>query len=415
MFDAQSLPSNLDSIDPGPDLAMALAGVDHQRLGGHDRVELLKARARQLAHDQAQLYADIHSISEAIGELFGPNEVEEVFETTCSEVRTALTLTRRAAEVQVDLAFQLAERLPQVREALNAGSIDLPRARVICDQTVHLPREQAQGVADLVLPAAPERTTGQLRARIQHLIVAIDPASAADRYQRRLEERRVVVEAEVDGTANLLGLHLPAADAIAAMRRINRLARAAKTKGDPRTIDQIRADVLLDVLAGRGQHGRGGDRGVVDIRVDLTTLAELDDAPAEIPGWGPVIADIARKISRDQDDSEWRITITDEEGQPIGVTTTRRRPTTSQRRHVEVRNPTCVFPGCRMPAGQSDLDHEHPWSETHRTTARHLEPLCRYDHINRHSRHWRVRQIEPGVYEWISPLGHIYLNRPQPP
>ena len=128
-----------------------------------------------------------------------------------------------------------------------------------------------------------------------------------------------------------------------------------------------------------------------------------------------MIADIARKISRDQDDSEWRITITDEEGQPIGVTTTRRRPTTRQRRQVEVRNPTCVFPGCRMPAGQSDLDHEHPWSEIHRTTTRHLEPLCRHDHINRHERHWRLRQIEPGVYEWISPLGHRYLNRPEPP
>jgi hypothetical protein len=319
MFDQQSLPPNLDSIAPGPDLAMAMAGLDRRRLGGHDRVELLKARARQLAHDQAQLYADIYSVSEAIGELFGPGPLEEMFETTCSEVRTALTLTRRAAEVQVDLAFQLGERLPQVGEALNAGSIDLPRARVICDQTVHLTRGSAQSVADSVLLAAPELTTGQLRARIQRLNIAIDPASATDRYQRRLEERRVVVEAEVDGTANLLGLHLPAADANAAMRRINRLARAAKTKGDPRTIDQIRADVLLDVLAGRGQHGRGGDRGVVDIRVDLTTLAELDDAPAEIPGWGPVIADIARKISRDQDDSEWRITITDEEGQPIGV------------------------------------------------------------------------------------------------
>ena len=414
MFDTKT-PQTLGSIAPGPELAGALAGMDRDRLGGHDRVELLKARARQLAHDQAQLYADIYSVSEAIGELFGPGPLEEMFETTCSEVRTALTLTRRAAEVQVDLAFQLGERLPQVGKALNAGSIDLPRARVICDQTVHLTRGSAQSVADSVLLAAPELATGQLRARIQRLIIAIDPASATDRYQRRLEERRVVVEAGVDGTANLLGLHLPAADANAAMRRINRLARAAKTKGDPRTIDQIRADVLLDVLAGRGQHGRGGDRGVVDIRVDLTTLAELDDAPAEIPGWGPVIADIARKISRDQDDSEWRITITDEEGQPIGVTTTRRRPTTSQRRQVEVRNPTCVFPGCRMPAGQSDLDHENPWSETHRTITRHLEPLCRHDHVNRHERYWRLREIEPGVYEWTSPLGHRYLNRPQPP
>jgi hypothetical protein len=313
------------------------------------------------------------------------------------------------------MAFNLRERLPDVWSALHRGIVDLPRARVICDQTIHLPREEARRVADTALLTAPALTTGQLRARIQRLVIAIDPVSARDRYERRLEERRVVLDAGEDGTANLHGLHLPAADANAAMRRINRLARATKTKGDPRTIDQIRADVLLDLLASRRQNGRDRDRGVVDIRVDLDTLAGLDENPGLIPGWGPVIADIARKIVREQDESEWRITITDQNGLPIGVTTTNRRPTTTQRRHVEARNPTCVFPGCRMPAGQSDLDHEHPWSETHLTPSIGLEPLCRHDHVNRHQRHWTLRQVEPGVYEWVSPLGHKYLRRPEPP
>jgi hypothetical protein len=415
MFDVERLPKHLESLTPGPELVAALAGVERDRLDGHDRATLLKLRSRLRSWIDAEFYADIQSVSEAIGELFAPSEVEEVFATTSSEVRAALTLTRRAAEVQVDLAFQLGERLPQVRAALSTGSIDLPRARVICDQTIHLPRETAQQIADTALLTAPEMTTGQLRAHIQRLNISVDPASARDRYQLRLEERRVVVESGEDGTANLHGLNLAAADANAAMRRINRLARAAKTKGDSRTIDQIRADVLLDLLAGRRHRGNGGDRGVVDIRVDLTTLAGLDDEPGQIPGWGPVIADIARKVSREQDDSEWRITITDEEGQPVGVTTTRRRPTTTQRRQVEARNPTCVFPGCRMPAGRSDLDHEHLWSETHRTSTSHLEPLCRHDHTNRHQRRWRLRQIRPGVYEWVSPLGHRYLRRPEPP
>jgi hypothetical protein len=415
MFEYESIPDNLDAIIPGPELALALARVDRQRLGGEDRVELLKARARQVAHDQAQLYADIQSVSEAIGEMYHIDDLEEQFHTTCSEVRVALTLTRRSAEAQVDMAFNLRERLPDVWAALHRGIVDLPRARVICDQTIHLPREEARRVADTALLTAPDLTTGQLRARIQRLVIAIDPASARDRYERRMEERRVVLDVGEDGTANLHGLHLPAADANAAIRRINRLARAAKTKGDPRTIDQIRADVLLELLASRRQNGRDSDRGVVDIRVDLHTLAGLDENPGVIPGWGPVLADIARKITREQNESEWRITITDEDGRPIGVTTTNRRPTATQRRHVEARNPTCVFPGCRMPAGQSDLDHEHPWSETHLTPSIGLEPLCRHDHVNRHQRHWTLRQVGPGVYEWVSPLGHKYLRRPEPP
>ena len=48
------------------------------------------------------------------------------------------------------------------------------------------------------------------------------------------------------------------------MRHINRLARAAKSADDPRTMDQIRADVLLDLLAGKhnNQNRReSGNRG----------------------------------------------------------------------------------------------------------------------------------------------------------
>jgi nicotinamidase-related amidase len=43
-----------------------------------------------------------------------------------------------------------------------------------------------------------------------------------------LKERLVAVEANDDGTAGLYGMQLPAADTHAAIRRINRLARAAR-------------------------------------------------------------------------------------------------------------------------------------------------------------------------------------------
>jgi Domain of unknown function (DUF222) len=139
-------------------------------------------------------------------------------------------------------------------------------------------------------------TTGQLRAHLGRLIITVDPASARDRYEQKLKDRRVISEMTDAGTANLLGLDLPPADTNAVMRRINRLARTAKKNDDPRTIDQIRADILLDLLTGRNQtveRGSGGNRAVVDIRVAMTTLAGQDDQPGEIPGWGPVLADVA--------------------------------------------------------------------------------------------------------------------------
>ena len=411
------LPADLDTIPPGLLLAVILSSVVRNGLSGFDRVELLKARTRLISHLQAELYADIHAISEAVSDL-DHFEHEDGFYITASEVQAALTLTRRAGETTTDLAFQLLERLPGVWQALHDGLIDLAKARVLSDQTCHLPRELAGQVCEAALERAPDQTTGQLRARLQRLIISVDPAAAKDRYEERMAERRVITEMTEDGTANLMGLDLPAADTNSAMRRINRLARGLKAKGDRRPIDQIRADILLDLLNGRNQNIEkipAGDRGVVDIRVDMTTLAGIDDQPGEIPGFGPVIADVARQIVDEASDAEWRIIPVDENGHPVGVVTTKRRPTTTQKRIVEVRNPTCVYPGCRFDSAQCELNHETPWAQTHRTTIPELGPLCRHHHNNHHHRGWKLKQTKPGNYQWTSPLGHTSTTGPDPP
>jgi hypothetical protein len=301
-----------------------------------------------------------------------------------------------------------------VWEALHQGRIDLPRARVIVDQTSHLEETTARRVADTALERAGSQTTGQLRARIQRLVIAVDPDSARNRYEAKLVERRVVIEATETGTANLFGMDLPAADTNAAMRRINRIARSAKTADDPRTIDQIRADILLDLLNGRQPDQSHVDGAVVDIRVDLTTLTGLDDNPAEIPGWGPVIADIARQVVDEQERAQWQVTVTDENGDVAHVGTTRRRPTRTQRRKVEATALTCVFPGCRMPARDSDLDHRDAWADGGPTDEDNLEPLCRHDHRLKHAG-WKLERLKTDEYHWTSPLGLKYTVDPRAP
>jgi hypothetical protein len=399
---------------PGADLGLALATIDRTRLAEQDRVTVMQAWARQLAHAQAELYLSMNSVAEAVAEAAG-GDVELAEDLAASEIRAALAWTRRAADAQLDLARDLVERHPRVWEVLHEGRIDLARARVLVDQTSHLDQETARQVADVALERAGGETTGQLRARMQRLVIAVDPDSARERYETRLVDRRVVIEATDAGTANLLGLDLPPADADGAMRRINRMARSAKTAEDPRTIDQIRADILLDLLNGRQPGQSHGDGAVVDIRVDLTTLTGLDDNPAEIPGWGPVIADVARQVVDEQDKAEWRITVTDPNtGRPVHVGATRRRPTTSQRRKVEAVALTCVFPGCRMPARDSDLDHCNAWADGGRTREDNLEPLCRHDHRLKHAG-WNLEGLETGEYLWTSPLGLKYTVDPRAP
>jgi hypothetical protein len=53
----QLIPEGLAQMAPGPQLGVLLAGLDMSALTGTDLVEVLRARVRQLSHDQAQLLA----------------------------------------------------------------------------------------------------------------------------------------------------------------------------------------------------------------------------------------------------------------------------------------------------------------------------------------------------------------------
>ena len=417
MFDiGVNIPAGLAVMSPGVELACFLKAIDRSRLNGHELVIVMQARARQIAHEQAEFYADMIEISHCPpGDAGSPAERHaEVDEFASDEIRAALRWTRRAADSQLDLAWHLRNRLPQVWDALHAGQIDLPRARVIASGTSHLSEESARRVVAALMDRAGEMTTGQLAARIRTLCVEIDPEDAKNRYEEGLAERRIVAEPNPDGTANLIGCQLAPHRVTAVRRRIDRLAKSLKTADDSRTIDQIRADVFLDLLDGEAHGATSSQRGTVDIQVDLNTLVGLADNPGQIPGWGPVIADIARQAAAPS--SRWRVTVTDPDTKhPLWNGTTRRRPSNDQQRHIESRHPTCVFPGCRMPAADCDLDHTLAWGEGGPTNIGTLAPLCRHDHRLKHQAHWQLEQASPGRFTWTSRLGHVYATTGRPP
>jgi hypothetical protein len=410
MFDRdEPIPVGLDEMPPGPVLGAFLASIDPDRLSGHDRVVFVRAAQRQASHALARVYAGISSVADhMVTEEFGDDPVL-AHEAASTEIRVALRLTRRGADSQLEVAVGLRRRLPRVWQALCAGSIDVPRARVVLSATSHLDEATARAVVDQVIDEAYRFTTGQLRERVARMCIDADPDTATQRYEEAIEQRRVIMEASSDGTAHLLGLDLPPDRVAEVTRRIDRLAKTLNTTSDPRTMDQLRADVFLDLLAGEHRNTKGG---VVDIHVDLATLARLSESPGDLAGYGPVVADIARQVTHAQVDGQWRFTITDPTtGLPVHDGTTRRRPTTSQRRSVEARDRVCVFPGCRMPARQCDLDHRTPWSHHQHTSTDGLAPGCRHDHnTNRHRIGWTHQPLPGGDHLWTSPLGHHYTT-----
>lgn len=367
---------------------------------GDGLVESSVFHARMVAHHQARFYADIIAL---LAVYTGDRDL------VAAEIAAAHRLTRRASEAEVDLAADMA-RFPDVFAALEAGTLGLRQVRILIDGVGALPTATAADLIGQVLPDAPELTTGQLQSRLRKLRFSLSPEETAAEHEAGLDDRRVVVDANPDGTANLHAYNIDPATAMAIRDRIGHLARRAKTRHDARTADQIRADVFCDLLLRSEATGR---RATVNLVVDLATLAELAENPAHIPGYGPVAAEIARKIAASQADCDWEFIFRDN-GKVLSTGTVRRRPTRAMKRTIRAHYPTCVWPGCRMPARDADLDHVVPWGKGGSTALRNLGPLCRYHHMLR-EKGWSYDRLPDGSHRFTSPLGRTYVNGADPP
>lgn len=332
-----------------------------------------------------------------------------------AELRAALLLTRQAANRELSLAETLRERLPAVLSSLRSGSIDRRRATVIANRTLHLPQADARELCDELLPLAPGMTTSQIRAWIDRRCIETNPTEAKDRFTQARDARGVFAELTEDGTATLTATGLIPHKVVNFMDRLTKGAFGLKTPEEPRTRDQIRADIFEDILAGDADTSERSRKAIVDIRTELTTLMGFDDKAVELTGFGPVIADIGRAVAArgiEQSGAEWRFTVRDEARNSV-TGLTRRRPSAELRRTVESRDETCIFPGCRAPATNCDLDHRIPYSEGGLTHEDQLVALCRHDHVIRHTG-WFHEPNPNGGHTWTSPIGSTHVTARSP-
>jgi hypothetical protein len=88
----------------------------------------------------------------------------------------------------------------------------------------------------------------------------------------------------------------------------------------------------------------------------------------------------------------------------------RYRPSASAVRRVRSRDGGCRFPGCNIPARQSDLDHVIPWPRG-RTDPANLICLCRTHHRFKHHGGWAVRLASDGSVTWSAPDGRTWVTQ----
>lgn len=188
--------------------------------------------------------------------------------------------------------------------------------------------------------------------------------------------------------------------------------------GDERTLDQIRADLVSDLLLAADPGdvvGAGVDHIDARIQVTLaaTTLTGGDDQPAELDGHGPLSPDAARDLAGRT--SLWSRLFLD--GSGMVTKTDAYAPTQNMKRFLRARDQRCRFPGCRMPAADAQIDHNHDWAKGGCTEIDNLALFCPGHHVLKHpdipeDHRWSARALPDGRIEWTSPLRRSYADPP---
>lgn len=176
-----------------------------------------------------------------------------------------------------------------------------------------------------------------------------------------------------------------------------------------------------DAVPEAGSRGAlpGPRRGVIELQVPLATALGWSTAPAELGGWAPVVADIARLIVATEHAAIWRFSVTDDLGEVVhhGITRARPggRPAAEVVAFVRARDGTCRAPGCRRPVRTCDVDHTVPRAYGGGHGAENLGALCRKHHRLKHSPGTTLEQLRPGVFGWTMPTGTQYVTTPARP
>ncbi|TDB97607.1 HNH endonuclease [Actinomadura sp. 7K534] len=247
---------NRDWFPPGPQLAICLSGGKENLadLNDDELLQVAAAARRQTSWAQARELAAIAELTrrrDAAEEAGDPDyRVLSAHESVTEEVAAALTVTGNAAATLVHLAERLTGPLTATGDALEAGRIDMAKARVICDTTENLSDEVTQRVEAAALEKASSQTTGQLRRRIRRIVQRLAPEAMEERRREAIRQRRLELWDTPSGTADLALCDLAAEDAHGIYNKITAAAHGLKVDGDTRPLHQIRADLATSLLNG---------------------------------------------------------------------------------------------------------------------------------------------------------------------
>lgn len=391
-----------------------------------DSVDLVIEAAAMEAVFAARRLTLIHTLrcellaAEAAGRGSGVTDLVE--RSVRLELAAAMRITEHSAGRMIAHADALVTRYPTALDSLSRARITARHAEVLVAGLDALPRELADRLLPEALELAEEHPVGTFRRALQKLIQTVQASTLEQRHHDAVRQRRVVVEHGDDGMGVLL-LHAPSVELHAIHGRATAIAKTITAQpSETRTLDQVRADVLCDLLIDGttesvSAHARGIRASVV---VTVPALSLLDDDaaasadPAVVEGIGPIPLSTARELCGG--DTSWtRVLTHPETGMVLSVGRDRYSPPPALRRLVRWRADRCMGPGCGMPASRCEIDHQIRWADWGETSLDNTAPFCKNHHLIKDNTDWRMRQLPGtgGAIEWMSPTGRRYVVQPE--
>ena len=386
-------------------------------------LERIAARDKQIAELSALRATDVHDAWQLLlveaphdqstaGPQWSPQRVAEVEFFT--EIAMLTHRTEYRARTLADTAIALVSTLPASFAALAAGHMSEEHAAVIATHSDGLEGEALEKYDARMARLAPGLTYKQLEYRARSHAQTAKPETVVERVEKAVTTRRVTVDPATDGMAYLT-LFAPAPEVYAIANRAVALAKGLRVGGDPRSITQLRVDVLSDLLLNGETSIPGatsGIRGRVHVMVPAMTLLGVGDEPAILRGYGPIDPVTAARLTADA--TSWRRILTDPvTGRILQLSPTDYRPTQEMRDHATLVHPYCVFGGCADDSVGADIDHTRDFAGGGPTEDENLAPLSPTHHRVKHHTRWQIEHGDDNTLIWTSPAGLVYVFEPQ--
>jgi hypothetical protein len=338
-------------------------------------------------------------------------------------VASEVALARRDAPVRggrhLGFAKALVHEMPYTLTALECGALSEWRATLIVRESACLDVEDRRAL-DAELCANPGSLAGMGDARVAAAAKAIayrlDPHAVVERAAKAENERTVTIRPAPDTMTYLTAL-LPVAKGVSVYAA---LRREADSRGDGRSCGQVMADTLVERVTGR--EAAAPTPIAVNLVLSDETLLGGDSTPADIRGYGPIPAAIARAmVFGAVTDLRSRATVRrlyahPRSGALVAMESRARLFPRGLAAFIELRDRRCRTPYCDAPIRHRD--HARPWAEGGLTTADNGLGCCERCNYAKEAAGWRVNtsvdETHTHTAEFTTPTGKTYRSQAAP-